>query len=211
MLFYPIALFFLWLVVRELFSGAPRDGFNLGYMGICLLLAALSLWSPLSTWQLERKLTDVTHRLADFKPTKVKCEGIFESIFDQSGINTAGYANVATGDVVFKAGWCKEMKRYLGDPESADLRAQFSVVMLVHEAMHVRGERNEQRTECQAQQRYYRAARMLGISEITAKKHGILYFNTHFPKHPYYSAECRPNGNLDENLPDSLWNYLDSA
>lgn len=211
MLFAIVAAFFFWLIFRELRSSAPKDSVSFGYMGVCFLLAGLLLWSPVSTWRLEQKMTDIVHELADNKPTKVKCEGLVASIFDRTPMRWAGYTYFETGDVVFKAGWCRNLKKYLRNPAEADARVRYSVMLLVHEAMHVRGERNEQRTECQAIQRYYRAARMLGVPSETAKEHGTLYFTSYFPKHPYYSPKCAPHLEMDEDLSDSLWLYMDSV
>ncbi len=211
MLFMILAVFFGWLIFRELISSTPKDSVSLGYMGVCLLLAVLSILKPASIWLLERKMTEVVHVLADNKPTKVRCEGVVESIFDRTPMTWAGYTYFDTGDVVFKAGWCKQLKRYLKNPDKADQRVRYSVMLLVHEAMHVRGERDEQLTECQAIQRYYRTARMLGVPEDTAKKHGLLYYTTYFPQHPYYSPKCAPGTSMDEELPDSLWQFLHQA
>ena len=49
--------------------------------------------------------------------------------------------------------------------------------MFTHESMHVRGERNEARTECEAVQRNYRAAKLLGVPDATAKRNALDYYN----------------------------------
>ncbi len=78
-------------------------------------------------------------------------------------------------------------------------------MLLVHEAMHIRGELNESKTECQAIQRHVRAAKMLGVPEDVALEHANRYYSEEFSKHPYYSSKCVPGSEWDEKLPDSLW------
>lgn len=208
MFFIVFALFFFWLIFRELRSSKPKDNFSFGYMGVCLVFAALLLWQPFKYWLLERKMTAVVHELSGFKPTDVHCQTLGESLFDRTRIQWAGYTYFDTGNVVFKAGWCKTFKNYLSNPAAATQRERYSLTLLVHEAMHVRGEKNEKATECQAIQRHYRAALLLGIPEHIARDHGIRYFTKGFPRHPYYSPQCTPGGVLDEELHDSTWQFL---
>ena len=208
MLFIAIAVFFFWLIIREIRCRRPKDSISLGYMGVCLILALFALWQPFKYWLLERQMTAVVHELSEFKPTDVHCQTLGESLFDSTRMQWAGYTFFDSGNVVFKAGWCKKFKNYLRDPASADYRERYSLMLLVHEAMHVRGERNEQKTECQAIQRHYRTALLLGIPEQFAREHSLKYFTEEFPKHPYYSPHCTPGGNLDEELRDSIWQFL---
>jgi hypothetical protein len=82
--------------------------------------------------------------------------------------------------------------------------------------MHVRGERNEAVTECEAVQRNYRAARLLGVPDEIAKRNARQYFEVIYRERgeiggmqsAYYSTECAPGKALDEHLPDSSWNAL---
>ncbi len=208
MFFIAIAPFFFWLIIRELRSPRPKNNVSLGYMGVCLLIGMFLLWQPFKYWLLEQKMTAAVHELAEFKPTDVQCQTMGESLFDRTRMQWAGYTFIDTGDVVFKAGWCKNFKNYLSDPADANSRERYSLMLLVHEAMHVRGERNERKTECQAIQRYYRTALLLGIPEPLAREHGLKYFIEEFPKHPYYSEECSPGGKFDENISDSIWQFL---
>ncbi len=79
--------------------------------------------------------------------------------------------------------------------------------------MHIRGEMNEARTECEAVQRNYRAAKMLGVPDATAKKNALDYYNIAYQERgkvggmtgAYYSVECAPGRAMDEHLPDSTW------
>ena len=85
--------------------------------------------------------------------------------------------------------------------------------MFTHESMHVRGELDEAKTECEAVQRNYRAARMLGVADDTARQNALDYYNILYKRRAivgglsgsYYSAECAPGKALDEHLEDSTW------
>jgi len=74
--------------------------------------------------------------------------------------------------------------KYLKDPAAANYKERFSIQLLAHEGMHVRGERNEQHAECQAIQRSYRTALMMGVPEKYAVQHSINYFLNEYPRHP---------------------------
>lgn len=209
MLFYALSLFFIWIGARELLNGKPKDGMSLGYMAVCLGLAAAAFWQPFKYELLERRLTAVTYELADFKPADFQCQSLWQSIFDSTQLRWAGYAYVETGEVVFKAGWCDNLKRYLADPAGANREERFGLMLLVHEAMHVRGERNEQQTECQAIQRLYRTGLMMEVPEPLLREHALAYYLEEYPRHPYYSPNCRPGRKgWDEQLRDSTWQFL---
>ncbi|MGB0867726.1 MAG: hypothetical protein ACPGSC_14535, partial [Granulosicoccaceae bacterium] len=149
-------------------------------MAVCLAIAGVLLWQPFKYWLLEQKMTAIVHELSEFKPTDVHCQTLGESIFDRTRMQWAGYTYFETGDVVFKAGWCKNLKDYLANPAKADQRERYSLMLLVHEAMHVRGERNEQKTECEAIQRHYRTALLLGVPEPQAREHSLQYYQQEY-------------------------------
>lgn len=209
MIFIVIALFFLWLILREIRSKKPKDSFSLWYIGVCLALSVLTLSRPVNVWLLERKMTAVTHELADFRPTQVHCQSLWESLFDRTRMQWAGYTYFDSGDVVFKAGWCSNLRDYLKDPEGASDRERYSLMLLVHEAMHVRGEHNEQKAECQAIQRHYRTALLMGLPEKFAREDSVRNYTERYAKHPYFSPNCTPDSAMDENLPDSTWQFLE--
>lgn len=85
--------------------------------------------------------------------------------------------------------------------------------MFTHESMHIRGEMNEARTECQAVQRNYRAAKLLGVPDAIAKKNALDYYNNSYLERPnngflqasYYSDQCAAGKVWDEHLTDSTW------
>jgi hypothetical protein len=79
--------------------------------------------------------------------------------------------------------------------------------------MHVRGELNEALTECEAVQRNYRAAKLLGVPDRLAKENALDYYKIIYQRRSgqgfmqaqYYSSECAPGKAMDEHLSDSTW------
>ena len=102
---------------------------------------------------------------------------------------------------------------YLAHPERATDEEIESLDLFTHESMHVRGELNEAVTECEAVQRNYRAARVLGVPDETAKRNALDYYRVNYQERgkiggmqgQYYSDQCAPGKRLDEHLSDSTW------
>ena len=94
-----------------------------------------------------------------------------------------------------------------------------SLNILTHESMHVRGELNEAITECQAVQRNYRAAKLLGVPDNIARKNALEYYYGSYMQLKeggpnaarYFSDQCAPGKEMDEHLSDSTWITLKSS
>ncbi len=216
MLLTLCALFFSWLVVREIFGSLRSDRPDPIYMPYLLLVSVLAVacaWPPLSTWRFERFLEEKAMMLTDGKPVTVHCNTVFDTMLDREQL-APGHANPRTGEIVFQKPWCSHLRDYLDDPEAADRRAIASLNLFTHEAMHIRGEMNEAVTECQAVQRNYRAARLLGVPDALAKDTALRYYSQLYAQRQgsgefsakYHSSDCAPGKALDERLPDSTWN-----
>jgi hypothetical protein len=206
MIWIAISLLFFWMVYRELTNPLMELSefgvFEIGYVITLLALAFAAAWPPFSTWRLEQRLVRVATVLADQKKVSVHCNTIFDSIFDNE-LRVAGHANPLTGEIVFQYSWCRKLVDYLAAPESASDELNWSMSVLVHEAMHIRGELNESKTECQAIQRRVRAEIMLGVPKAIALKNTeYFYQNLYFNRHPYFTPDCQRGGALDERLDD---------
>ena len=102
---------------------------------------------------------------------------------------------------------------YLRHPGRASRAELESLDIFTHESMHIRGELNEARTECQAIQRNYRSAKLLGVSDAIAKQNALDIYNINYQERgkiggiqsAYYSDECAPGKAMDEHLIDSTW------
>jgi hypothetical protein len=219
MLWILISLFFLWCAFREiLYSRVARPGYDSPtpitkpYLALVLGLAVLFAWPPLHTWYFERILSAKATILADNHRAKVHCNTVVDTMFDTEMLSI-GHANPLTGEIAIQKPWCDTLMSYLSHPSRANRDEIVSLDMFTHESMHVRGELNEAKTECEAVQRNYRAAKLLGVPDSTAKRNALDYYNTTYQQKKqigglvggYYSDECAPNKVMDEHLSDSTW------
>jgi len=92
---------------------------------------------------------------------------VLETMVDQLPMAVA-HANPSTGQIEFKATWCGHLDDYLDDPKNAKGETLWALHVFTHEVMHIRGERNEQVTDCQAYQRN------VTIDPITYSQPGVL-------------------------------------
>lgn len=219
MLWWALAILFGWLALRELYHGfvveagysEPHKVFK-GYVALMLVLAAVFAYLPARKLLFERFLESKARILADTSKVTVHCNTLFDTAVDPNSL-ASGHANPETGEIVFQAPWCGVLRDHLRHPERMDMQGIFSVQMFAHEVMHVRGERNEAITECQALQRHYQAARLLGVPDEIARKSGALFYETQYKARrgiggmqaAYYSDQCAPGMALDEHLEDSTW------
>ncbi|WP_222937617.1 hypothetical protein [Spartinivicinus ruber] len=162
---------------------------------------------PFKHWRFEQYLSEKASVLSFPRPAYVHCNSPLDAIFDNS-VRRAGHANPMTGEIVFQYPWCYDLMDYLDSPGSATEKELFSMHMFTHESMHVRGELNEQKTDCQAIQRDYIAGKLLGVPDHVAKRNALIYYEKYYVKHPYFSKQCAPEKNLDEKLNDSTWSEL---
>lgn len=208
MLLLIVALIFLGLALREVNkSRSSVDGFDTAsktYVAICVLIALAAAWSPLQIMRFESRLSANASVLADGRPAQVHCNTAFDAMFDNA-VNVIGHANPDTGDIVFQLSWCEKLMDYIINPEQANSTTRYSLMLFTHEVMHIRGELNEQKTECQAIQRNHIAGEMLGVSKALSKKHTLEYFQRQYPHHPYYTEHCGPGKAYDEALFDAVW------
>lgn len=220
MLLWTLASIFLWLALREIYHGfVPKKGFThpqkifKPYVLITLLIAAAFAYTPFRYWQFERFLTQKAKILSESDKARVHCNTLFDTLFDPNSL-AAGHANPWTGQIVLQKPWCGTLMDYLRQPEKMDRQGIASLNLFIHETMHIRGELNEAVTECQAIQRHYRAAKLLGIkSDSVAKQSGMLYYQSQYQdrgriggmQSAYYTDQCAPGKTLDENLSDSTW------
>lgn len=204
MLWILAAAFFFWLVFRELSSRAP---ISKPYLALVLALSFACAWPPFHHWHFERFLSATARQLADDHPAKVHCNTLFDTLFDEE-VRVAGHADPKTGYIVIQYPRCSILMDYLKHPGQASRDEIISLNILTHESMHARGEYNEAKTECQAVQRNYRTAKLLGVPDEIAKQNALDYYNNYYltRSDSYFSKECAPGKALDEHLPDSTWN-----
>jgi hypothetical protein len=222
MLWLLLSSFFIWLVAREFYSRVvPARGFerpdpspiSWGYVVTMVGLAVLFGYTPVRYWQFERFLTEKARILSESPKASVHCNTVFDTFFDQN-VFAAGHASPETGEIVFQHGWCGHLMTYLNRPAKPTREGIMALHIFTHESMHIRGEYNEAKTECQAIQRNYRAARLLGVPEYFARDAALRYYREDYPRREgivspggtYFSHDCAPGRAWDEKLPDSTWN-----
>src|SRR5450631_4089916 len=219
MLWILTSLFFVWCAFREIRGSiiAP-PGFDFPtpvskpYLALVLALAVLFAWPTVHTWHFQRFLSEKATELADNHRAKVHCNTTFDTMLDTEML-AAGHANPQTGEIGIQHPWCGILMSYLNHPNGANERELESLDMFTHESMHIRGELNEALTECEAVQRNYRAAKLLGVTESTAKRNAVDYYNIIYQQRgkiggmqgEYYSDQCTPGKAMDEHLSDSTW------
>jgi hypothetical protein len=219
MLWILTSLFFFGCAFHEIYASlvAP-PGFSRPtpiskpYLAIVLALALLFAWPPVHTWYFERFLSVKATELADGHPAHVHCNTVWDTMLDPAML-AAGHANPDTGKIGLQHPWCSTLRSYLAHPSRANEEELWSLAMFTHESMHVRGELNEARTECEAVQRNYRAAKLLGVPDAVAKRNALDYYNDLYMERgnqgimqaAYYSNECAPGKAMDEHLSDSTW------
>jgi hypothetical protein len=219
MLWILISLFFVWCAFREIRGGmvAP-PGFDQPvpawkpYIVVMLSLAVLFAWPPVRTWHFQRMLSAKATELADNHRAIVHCNTIFDTMLDTEML-ASGHADPRTGKIGIQHPWCNTLMSYLSHPGRANSQELVSLDIFTHESMHIRGEMNEARTECEAVQRNYRSAKLLGVPDAIAKRNALDYYNNGYQQRgtiggmqaAYFSVECAPGGAMDEHLIDSTW------
>lgn len=183
-----------------------------GYVYVLAAIGLISIWQPINTWLFQRHMSAIATELADSKPAHVHCNSVLDTMFDPNSTNI-GHANPQSGAIAFQYPWCNTLMAYIRHPQRADREELASLGLLTHESMHVRGEYNEARTECEAVQRNFRTAKLLGVPERIAKRNALDYYYTIYMSRSYadgdpdryFSAQCFPGGELDEGLRDASW------
>ena len=214
-----LSLLFFWCAYREVVASivapagfdSPRP-VSKSYVAIMLILAALLAWPPLHRWHFEHFLSAKATVLADNHAARVHCSTVFDSIFDPEML-AGGHADPRTGKIVIQPPGCTTLRSYLNHPGRASESELWSLGLFTHESMHVRGELNEALTECEAVQRNYRAAKLLGVPDRIAKENALAYYKIIYRRRStrgymqaqYYSSECAPGKAMDEHLSDSSW------
>jgi hypothetical protein len=221
MLWILTSLFFCWLIFRE-FQGRrfARPGYDgpdprpiyKPYLAVLVALAVAFAWPPFHYWRIERLLSAKATELADPHHAEVHCNTVFDTFLDREYL-AIGHADPKTGAIVLQYPWCARLMDYLDHPDRANSEEISSLNMFTHERMHARGEYNKAKTECEAVQRNYRAAKLLGVPDKIARKNALDYYQNIYMlkgkiggfQAPYFSVECAPDKALDEHLVDSTW------
>lgn len=203
MFWIALSIFFCWLIYRELTGHLAISKF---YLAVLIILALAFAWPPFHLWRFERLLSATARQLAENHPAKVHCNTLFDTLFDEEA-RVMGHADPKTGYIVIQYPLCSTLMDYLKHPYRASMDEIISLHILTHESMHTRGEYDEAKAECQAVQRNFRTAKLLGVPDSTAKQNALEYYKKHYlmRSDSYFSKECAPGKAMDEHLSDAVW------
>ena len=207
-----LSVFFIWLILREIFKqDVPDkfDTFSISYICVLAILAFICAWTPYKYWKLERLLAKTAAEVAKVESVDLQCNTLLQSAFYEGysygSFTMAGLAFPEERKIILQYPWCKHLMNYLDDPYDADNNELFSVPLFTHEVMHIRGELNEIKTECQAVQRNDKVAQMLGVPSFIAIRDAIRHYDGAYQRHAYFSPECAKGKSLDERLDSAVW------
>ena len=179
--------------------GSRFDLYFFLMMGLCVACAFV----PIRHEVFEQRLADVAEILLARSNVIVDCNSYLEAMFH---LGPAGYVYQGSNVINLEIRTCRDLQGYLDNPQSASYRELWALHILTHEAMHIAGEFNEQLADCQAFQRNHKTAELLGVPKHIAERNAVELHHrrpTHNKK--YYSSECRPGGNMDEQLEGAVW------
>lgn len=180
--------------------------------GVCLV----GVLFYLPTWRADRAAAQAGRVVSALVGQKVDytCASAVNVFFDRDTDSAMGYVRFDESGQPEKKSklrydLCRGLVDFVANPNdlSSNHNEQiFAVHAVTHEARHMLGEHNEAAADCQAIQRDAQTAKGLGASEATARQLALAYYQTIYPRHPYFSSDCKKGGALDENLPSSPWN-----
>jgi hypothetical protein len=159
---------------------------------------------------LERRLTNVAESLVGHK-VKVHCQSGAAAFVDagaELGWVPFDSDGVPEPQTLIKIDQCHYLSAYRsGDQGHPTEDEVVAVHVLTHESMHMRGEPNEAKAECEAVQRDELTAIALGANQAQARQLSELYYLTVYPRMPddYFSSSCKAGGSMDEGLPSAPW------
>ncbi len=203
-----IALLGAWLFCREFQRPTPfdepRGAFEYGYLAVTAAVCWGGAMAAYDHVRFEQILSEHAREVSGHPNADVYCQSLADTMVDTLPMSVA-HANPESGQIEFKATWCGHMRDYIDDPEKASGEVLWALHVFTHEVMHIRGERNEKTTDCQAYQRNFMMSERLGVPADIAQRHAAEIYANRSRHRDYFSQECRRGGRLDEGLPFPPW------
>jgi hypothetical protein len=207
------ALCALWLVILVIQFIKGRQIMILVLLGA--IIAPL-FYFEYTYHQALSKFEKVSHQLSQNYESDVHCQRGFESDFNYESEFSKHPGFVPWNDdgkptdMYLRYDACTDLQSYLKDPSKPTLAEVVAVHVLTHESMHLRGEEVEAVAECEAVQRDYTTATLLGATPDEADALARRYWTEAYPNldddnHEYISSDCRRGGKLDEKLAHAPW------
>lgn len=200
-----------WLTHQRDSLGRPL-GFPVWSVALLTALALATAVPGVRKRALENRLSEVASALVGHRVT-VHCQSLGGALVDAGA--ELGYIkygpNGPESKTLIKREACADLRHYAdGNQEDLSRDALVAVHVLTHEAMHMRGQKNEALTECEAMQRDAQTAELLGATPTQARELASRYWQLIYPSMPsdYRTPDCAPAGPAgpaDERLPAPPW------
>ncbi len=182
---------------------------------VCLVALGFTCLVPgLLRARLEQRLSVAAETIVG-APVEVRCQafgGAFVDAGADLGYVAFGPDGVPERATLIKRNQCRDLSAYLRSSKVSPTNEQVVAVhVLTHEAMHMRGIKNEAETECLALQHDAEMAQLLGASSEAARDLAVAYWQNVYPRMPagYRSDECGPGKVLDARLSDAPWSVVE--
>jgi hypothetical protein len=126
-------------------------------------------WQSLADSERARTVSRLTSEasIVAERPVTIRCDE--EYAFTGAGSDTLGIAFPRAGIAYLDQGICRALHDLVRDGKDRGERTGEAIVVLAHEAVHLRGERREGVTECLALQEGVRLGVRLGLDERRAR------------------------------------------
>ena len=178
--------------VVRLVKGRPLyRGLGVAALVLWLALTGVAGWFEIRHHHVQATATTVVREISGNPDAQVACVRLAADVLDVSF--TAGRVGWDRPDVaVLRYRTCAHLWSYLLSPKHQPSLDQVTAVhVLTHEAVHVRGERNEAVTECVAMTLDAQAAELLGAAPQRAQRLADLYAQVVYPSMPDgYRMDC---------------------
>jgi hypothetical protein len=166
-------------------------------------------WQSLADSERARTVSRLTSEasIVAERPVTIRCDEQYA--FTGAGSDTLGIAFPRAGIVYLDQGICRALHDLVLDGKDRGERTGEAIVVLAHEAVHLRGERREGVTECLALQEGVRLGVRLGLDERRARTLMGAELDRRLAERSVIRAAyalpttCRDGGSLDLRPADS--------
>ena len=166
-------------------------------------------WQSLADSERARTVSRLTSEasIVAERPVTIRCDEQYA--FTGAGSDTLGIAFPRAGIAYLDQGICRALHDLVRDGKDRGERTGEAIVVLAHEAVHLRGERREGVTECLALQEGVRLGARLGLDERRARTLMGAELDRRLAERSVIRAAyalpttCRDGGSLDLRPADS--------
>lgn len=191
----------LYYFVLEPFKNRPGHRYRPNWFMVTLLAISLIPTGCMEyQWQaMENKGTQVVKSVSGKEEGHLSCQRFFNTLWD-TRVSVQGFVeydkpNTAT----MKWKQCKQLQEYFANPLEPTTENTMAMQVLLHESIHVKGNRSESSTECEALQVHQSQAIQLGSYPDSVLINLRHYMRSIYPLMP---SEYRSAGNC--NMEESL-------